>query len=80
MSDEFKAGDVVQLKSGGPKMTVRAILTDNDLAGTPQMRKSATVDCCWFKHGGHELFSGNFTPQSLKVYEASDVVGPVVVR
>ena len=32
MADEIKAGDIVQLKSGGPKMTVSKI--GNTLGGT----------------------------------------------
>ncbi|CAM7039466.1 YodC family protein [Enterobacter roggenkampii] len=27
MSDEFKTGDIVKLKSGGPDMTIKAFLT-----------------------------------------------------
>lgn len=28
MTDKFKIGDIVQLKSGGPKMTVTAVLEE----------------------------------------------------
>ena len=35
--DQLKAGDLVQLKSGGPVMTIRYKVTD-----------SRTVFCCWF--------------------------------
>ena len=38
MADEFKKGDVVQLKAGGPKMTVLIVRT---FTGTTQ------VDCEW---------------------------------
>jgi uncharacterized protein YodC (DUF2158 family) len=42
MADQpFKVGDVVQLKSGGPKMTV----TDVSLATD---KKDAVVTCIWF--------------------------------
>jgi uncharacterized protein YodC (DUF2158 family) len=38
MANKFKLGDVVQLKSGGPKMTVNRLLgADNQLLG-----------CSWF--------------------------------
>jgi uncharacterized protein YodC (DUF2158 family) len=38
MANKFKLGDVVQLKSGGPKMTVNQLLgRDNQLLG-----------CSWF--------------------------------
>lgn len=37
---EFKAGDVVRLKSGGPLMTIRTIGTDG------------RVHCSWFNRAG----------------------------
>ncbi|ASP40341.1 DUF2158 domain-containing protein [Bacterioplanes sanyensis] len=36
MSDSFKAGDLVQLKSGGPLMTVEAVVGNGQIA------------CYWF--------------------------------
>jgi uncharacterized protein YodC (DUF2158 family) len=39
---EFSAGDLVQLKSGGPKMTVKKI-------GRDGMTKADTVWCIWFQ-------------------------------
>ena len=47
----FDLGDVVQLKSGGPMMTVTS-LTDNKW-----------VNCRWFF--GEKLESGCFPPQAL---------------
>jgi uncharacterized protein YodC (DUF2158 family) len=35
--DRFKVGDIVQLKSGGPKMTVTSIGNGSDM-----------VECTWF--------------------------------
>lgn len=56
MGEEFKAGDVVELKSGGPKMTVK------------QTGKAATtcrfmVWCDWFD--GQKKMSESFPPESL---------------
>lgn len=48
---DIKVGDVVQLKSGGPKMTVNEI-TD------------AAANCVWFVGGSRE--SGIFHPSSLE--------------
>jgi len=39
MADEIKVGDVVQLKSGGPRMTVSWV---SDESGT------LTAGCTWF--------------------------------
>ena len=39
MADSFNVGDTVQLKSGGPKMTVESL---QEFEGTE------TVDCVWF--------------------------------
>jgi uncharacterized protein YodC (DUF2158 family) len=51
---EFKIGDVVQLKSGGYKMTVEKIFNSN-------------VECVWFGDG--ELNRGKFFKAILsKVY------------
>lgn len=56
MSDQFKAGDVVQLKSGGPKMTVTQV-------GKHQIH-GPTVWCTWFV--GTKQESGTFPPAALQ--------------
>jgi uncharacterized protein YodC (DUF2158 family) len=56
MTNQFKPGDVVVLKSGGPKMTV-------DKVGL-NMHKTPRVWCEWFE--GSAKHTGNFTPESLK--------------
>jgi uncharacterized protein YodC (DUF2158 family) len=52
MEQEFKAGDVVQLKSGGPKMTIDTIAVFS-MGGTHEQAK-----CVWFdgKKRVEELF------------------------
>lgn len=52
---QFKVGDVVQLKSGGPGMTVSDIEADG-------------VRCVWF--AGNENKIGHFPSSILKLYEA----------
>lgn len=49
MSEEFKPGDVVQLKSGGPKMTVKKIEMWNSVM---------SANCDWFENADvkYELF------------------------
>ncbi len=53
MSGTFKVGDVVQLKSGGPKMTVGEISS------------STTVWCVWFV--GDKKDGGTFAVEVLKL-------------
>lgn len=48
----FQLGDVFELRSGGPQMTV---------TGTSQ---SGWVMCSWFKDGKYE--SGTFPPEALE--------------
>lgn len=53
MAATFKIGDVVQLKSSGPKMTVSgAKLSDGD------------IPCTWFDATGNQKFSA-FHPDML---------------
>ena len=61
MTDTFRVGDVVQLKSGGPRMTVTSV--DNDAAGVP------TVWCTWFegsneKRGSWPAYAVQAAPDS----------------
>ncbi len=53
-SDQFKVGDVVELKSGGPPMTVTGVNTN--LVGYTEIK------CIWF-FGGME--TGTFSPSVL---------------
>lgn len=55
MANEFKVGDVVQLKSGSPKMT--AIKVGDNLKHEP------TVWCDWFD--GTDKKHGTFPPEAL---------------
>lgn len=52
---QFKVGDVVQLKSGSPLMTVSEIEESNKFF------------CVWFS--GDERKGGSFNAQVLKIYE-----------
>jgi uncharacterized protein YodC (DUF2158 family) len=56
MTDQIKEGSVVQLKSGGPKMTVCRVHDEN---GT------ATVSCDWFVQDKKE--SADFRLSSLSL-------------
>lgn len=48
----FSKGDVVQLKSGGPKMTISGTKTVHGM-----------LPCTWFKGASRE--SGNFDPETI---------------
>jgi len=52
MSEEFKTGDSVCLKSGGPKMTVSREMSDENIL------------CQWF--AGKKLEKGVFPKESLE--------------
>jgi uncharacterized protein YodC (DUF2158 family) len=62
MSAEIKPGSVVQLKSGGPLMTVSSV---GDIYGLP------TVFCDWFVQDKPpwKKEKGSFPPTSLKLIE-----------
>ena len=55
MAAKFKTGDLVELKSGGPKMTIQG-LTAFD---------ATLYECQWF--GGKKLENGYFKGDSLKL-------------
>ncbi len=57
---QFKPGDVVQLKSGGPPMTVER--SSNVGEGYGEL-----LHCSWW--AGKELKHENFAPAALQYYE-----------
>jgi uncharacterized protein YodC (DUF2158 family) len=56
---EFRPGDVVQLRSGGPRMTVEGLA---DCIG-----EAASIECQWF--AGAKLCYGCFAAESLLLVE-----------
>lgn len=56
---DFEVGDVVRLKSGGPRMTVQKV---GDFVGEPY------VQCSWFVVVGknQKLENGSFHPKTLE--------------
>jgi uncharacterized protein YodC (DUF2158 family) len=70
--EEFKIGDIVQLKSGGPKMTVQRVIGSNNnhigLKATDEFYKikgfeEGDLICQWFV--GNSLKDGTFSAKSL---------------
>ncbi|SIS85811.1 YodC family protein [Phaeovulum vinaykumarii] len=61
MAQKFKPGDIVQLKSGGPSMTVSEVATNykGNFTG---------YQCEWFKGASKE--SAHFTEETLQAYVA----------
>ncbi len=60
----FKPGDVVELRSGGPKMTVRNY----------EPQDSAEVTCEWFDKS-HSLCTKSFHQDTLRTYNSPYVSG-----
>lgn len=60
----FKIGDIVQLKSGGPKMTV---VPSSPPIFTLNAEEAEEIKCQWF--AGSNLKFGFFDPNALKSFE-----------
>ena len=54
---DFKVGDIVRLRSGGPRMTVEAIL--------PDMPGGPVVACSWFDEN-NQHHDRSFSPAALE--------------
>lgn len=66
MSDiQWKIGDLAQLKSGGPVMTVDALLGDG-------------ISCRWF--AGAKLEKGNFSIATLQKPVEKKTITPRVIK
>lgn len=61
----FQPGDVVQLKSGGPAMTIEWVAED-------EITKAETAACTWFEQVGkrQEAESRKFATVLLKKYQS----------
>jgi len=67
VNTKFKVGDVVELKSGGPTMTVDGInfsYSDNDVLKHDPVGV-ASYSCKWFS--GKKSEHGHFSEEALKV-------------
>jgi uncharacterized protein YodC (DUF2158 family) len=62
---ELKKGDVVMLKSGGPKMTVR-----NSGENRPGLMPLKWVQCIWFE--GNTVYEYNFDQRVLKLVSSKN--------
>ena len=56
-NETFKVGDIVQLRSGGPDMTIISV-------GISYISKEPLVGCKWFD-ASHTIMSDEFPPESL---------------
>ena len=61
--NELKVGDIVQLKSGGPKMTIQGI-------------NKESVECSWFVNKEHK--SDFFNYDTLALYSQKPAIVGVV--
>lgn len=65
MENNYKAGDTLELNSGGPKMTIEFIKKSND-------GESNMINCSWFT--GAELKRESFYEAALKPYKAKSIL------
>ncbi|MGP2461431.1 YodC family protein [Pantoea ananatis] len=65
MSAKYKVGDIVQINSGGPEMTVQAL---------PSVGTAGNYVCQWF--AGKKLENGRFQEASLKPVTPSTATKP----
>jgi|26BtaG_2_1085354.scaffolds.fasta_scaffold01578_6 uncharacterized protein YodC (DUF2158 family) len=63
-SNEFEAGNIVKLKSGGPEMTVQ------EEVATVSGARSGKYWCQWF--AGKKLERGNFPADSIELVKKED--------
>lgn len=61
MSNKFKKGQIVKLKSGGPDMTIRAVLASEE---------SNEYYCSWF--AGKKLEDGRFSEETIELVSPKD--------
>ena len=70
---KFQRGDTVELKSGGPKMTIDSYIISSDVLAVFQNREpnppreTETVNCTWFDKSGRKF--GKFHQDLLKKVE-----------
>jgi uncharacterized protein YodC (DUF2158 family) len=64
LKDKYKTGDIVQLKSSGPKMTVVRYLRSHIPGLDADEDSGVKVRCQWF--AGAKLESGDFLEDSLQ--------------
>lgn len=64
MSNKLSVGDVVQLKSGGPDMTVTGVVEH----GMPPV---VELSCAWFIEGDDARY-GRFPPEALVKVEDNE--------
>jgi len=66
----FKVGDVVALKSGGPEMTVVG-----SALSFPE--KHPMVECCWFD-SSNDKKKGFFPPEALEKIQSTQMIEQTV--
>lgn len=66
---EFRPGDVVVLKSGGPAMTVEEVGDYDPIGPSPGLK------CIWFE--GKEKQTDVFSPHSVELHQPNELSVPI---
>ena len=65
MEKQFKKGDVVELKSGGPRMTIEKYKIIHSMTAGSHVSDNIVI-CTWFDNNG-VLQSREFEQEALKI-------------
>ena len=76
MSETFKVGDVVKLKSGSQRMVISRITEDASASpGIASCERAGEFVCLW-RHDGKDCY-GTYAPALLEKVDESAPLGPI---
>lgn len=68
----MKPGDVVEMKSGGPDMTVKWVFNGTPTEISITHEKVPLVICSWFDENNTDLYTGEFSEDQLQLLDESE--------
>lgn len=72
MNPKFKEGDIVQLKSGGPEMTVSRNVMTMKIRANDVSSFNGNVECVWFE--GNTNYKAFFNQDTLDLITNHDII------